>query len=108
MKVAAPPYSPPVEKPWSIRKTISRTGAHTPIVSCEGMRPMANVPTAIMIMVSARIFLRPSRSPIGPKNIPPRGLTRKATAKVANEDRSWVVSLPDGKKTWPRVTARYE
>lgn len=106
MKVDAPPYSPPVEKPWTMRKRISRAGAHRPIASYEGMSPIANVPTAIMIMVSARIRLRPRRSPIGPKNIPPSGRTRKATAKAANEDSNCVVSFPDGKKTCPRVTAR--
>lgn len=105
MKVEAPPYSPPVEKPWSIRKKMSRMGAQTPMASWEGMIPIAKVPIAIMIMVRARIFLRPTLSPMGPKNMPPRGRTRKATAKVAKEERSWVVSLPDGKKTWPRVAA---
>ncbi len=95
-----------MEKPWSIRKKISRTAAQTPIVSYEGIRPIANVPTAMRIIVSARTFLRPSLSPIGPKNMPPSGRTRKATAKVANEERSWVVSFPEGKNTCPMVTAR--
>ena len=31
MKVAAPPYSPPVEKPWIIRRRISRIGAQMPM-----------------------------------------------------------------------------
>ncbi|VCT92230.1 hypothetical protein MHAS_03957 [Mycolicibacterium hassiacum DSM 44199] len=31
MKVAAPPYSPPVEKPWIIRSTTISAGAHSPI-----------------------------------------------------------------------------
>lgn len=31
MKVAAPPYSPPVEKPWIMRRITSRTGAQKPI-----------------------------------------------------------------------------
>lgn len=106
MKVDAPPYSPPVEKPWIRRKKISRAGAQRPIEAWDGMTPMAKVPTAIMIMVRARTFLRPIRSPMGPKNIPPSGRTRKATAKVANEESSWVVLFPDGKKTCPRVTAR--
>lgn len=106
MKVEAPPYSPPVEKPWSIRKKMSRTAAQTPMVPWEGMRPIAKVPTAMRIMVRARTFLRPILSPIGPKNMPPRGRTRKATAKVANDERSWVVSFPEGKKTCPMVTAR--
>jgi hypothetical protein len=31
IKVAAPPYSPPVEKPWIILRTTISTGAHNPI-----------------------------------------------------------------------------
>jgi hypothetical protein len=31
MKVAAPPYSPPVEKPCTMRRRISSAGARTPI-----------------------------------------------------------------------------
>lgn len=106
MKVEAPPYSPPVEKPCTSRKRISSSGAQKPIEAYEGIRPMQKVPSAIRIIVSARTFLRPSRSPIGPKNMPPSGRTRKATAKVANEESSCTVSFPDGKKTWPMVTAR--
>ena len=33
MNVAAPPYSPPVEKPWIIRRPIISTGAQKPIMS---------------------------------------------------------------------------
>ena len=33
MKVAAPPYSPPVEKPWIIRSSTISTGAQNPIVA---------------------------------------------------------------------------
>jgi hypothetical protein len=67
---------------------------------------MANVPTAIMIIVRASTFLRPMRSPMGPKTMPPSGRIRKATAKVAKEDSSCAVSFPEGKNTWPMVTAR--
>jgi len=102
MKVDAPP----VEKPWTSLKRISRTGAQKPIAAYEGISPMAQVPIAIMIIVRARTFLRPILSPIGPKTIPPIGRTRNDTAKVANDDSSCTVSLPDGKKTWPMVTAR--
>jgi hypothetical protein len=31
MKVDAPPYSPPVEKPWTSRNRISSTGAQKPM-----------------------------------------------------------------------------
>ncbi|MDQ0718047.1 hypothetical protein QFZ55_007499 [Streptomyces luteogriseus] len=106
MNVEAPPYSPPVEKPCTSRKKISRAGAHRPITACEGTSPMAKVPTAIMIMVRERMRLRPTLSPSGPKTMPPSGRTRKATANVAKEPSNWAVSLPEGKKTLPIVDAR--
>ena len=68
--------------------------------------PIAAVPIAMRIMVSASTFLRPILSPIGPKTMPPSGRTRKATAKVAKEDSSCAVSLPERKKTRPMVPAR--
>lgn len=105
MKVEAPAYSPPVENPWTRRARSSSSGAPTPIVAYDGIRPIAKVPAAIMIIVSARTFWRPIRSPSGPKTMPPTGRTRKAAAKAPNVDRSWAVGLPDGKKTLPSVTA---
>lgn len=105
MKVEAPAYSPPVEKPWTRRAARRSSGAPTPIEAYDGIRPMAKVPAAIMIMVTARTFWRPTRSPSGPKTSPPSGRTRKAAAKAPNVDRSWAVGFPDGKKTLPRVTA---
>lgn len=48
---------------------------------------------------------RPIRSPSGPNTSPPSGRTRKATAKVANVETTWVAGLSAGKKTLPRVTA---
>ncbi len=107
MKVEAPPYSPPVEKPWSSRKRISSTGAQNPTAAYVGSMPIAAVPIAIRIIVRARTFLRPILSPIGPKTMPPSGRTRNATAKVAKEDSSCTVSFPEGKKTLPMVPARY-
>lgn len=43
MNVAAPPYSPPAEKPCTGRARTTRTRASTPTVSHEGNRPMAKV-----------------------------------------------------------------
>jgi hypothetical protein len=105
MKVDAPAYSPPVEKPCTRRATSSRIGAPTPIVAYDGIRPIAKVPAAIMIMVRARTFWRPTRSPSGPKTMPPSGRTRKAAAKAPNVESSCAVGLPEGKKTLPSVTA---
>lgn len=106
MNVEAPPYSPPVEKPWTRRKKISRTGAQKPMTAYDGISPMAKVPIAIMIIVIARTFLRPILSPMGPNTMPPTGRTRNETAKVAKEEISWTVAFPEGKKTCPMVTAR--
>lgn len=88
MKVAAPPYSPPVEKPCTMRSRTSRTGAQSSIWSKVDRMPMANVATDINTMVAARIVFRPSRSPSGPQTSPPRGRTRKEIAKVASANRS--------------------
>ncbi len=82
MNVVAPPYSPPVEKPCTMRATTSRIGDQTPMLAYEGIRPMQSVPIAIMIMVTARTFCRPMRSPSGPKTRPPRGRMRKAAVNA--------------------------
>ena len=58
-------------------------GAQTPIVAAVGNRP-TNVDDRPMIaMVMVRIHLRPSLSPMVPKNRPPRGRARNPTAYVA-------------------------
>ena len=49
----------------------------------SGMQPMAKVPSAIRIIVVASTLLRPIRSASGPKNSPPKGRTRNATANSA-------------------------
>lgn len=53
MNVAAPPYSPPVENPCTSRATISRIGAHMPIVAYVGSTPIAAVEHAIRMIVVA-------------------------------------------------------
>src|SRR3546814_13487027 len=85
MKVAAPPYSPPVENPWIIRSAISSAGAQKPMLSYEGIRTTQKVAPAISNMVKASTDLRPMRSPSGPQNSPPSGRMRKEMAKVASE-----------------------
>ena len=97
MKVAAPPYSPPVEKPCTARSRISRIGAAIPMVSTEGIRPMQKVAPAMRMIVSARMRLRPRRSPSGPQNKPPRGRTRNENAKVLS---ARMVPYSPGKKFW--------
>ena len=99
MNVIALPYSPPVEKPCTSRATSSRIGASRPIESALGMQPMAKVPSAIMIIVVASTLLRPIRSASGPKNSPPNGRTRNATANSANVAIVPIVSGRSAKKT---------
>src|SRR3546814_7479236 len=84
MKVAAPPYSPPVENPWIIRSAISSAGAQKPMLSYEGIRPTQKVAPAISNMVKASTDLRPMRSPSGPQNSPPSDRMRKEMAKVGS------------------------
>ncbi len=62
---------------------------------------MAKVPAAIMIIVTARTFCRPTRSPSGPKTMPPSGRTRKAAANAPNVDSSCAVALPEGRRPCP-------
>lgn len=67
---------------------------------------MEKVPRAIMIMVVASTFCRPTRSPSGPKTRPPSGRTTKAAAKVAKEEMTWAAGEAPGKNTFPMVAAR--
>jgi hypothetical protein len=82
MNVAAPPYSPPAEKPWTTRSRMSRAGAQTPSVAWLGSRPMQNVAPAIIRIVVASTALRPTLSPSGPSTTPPSGRNRNDTAKT--------------------------
>ena len=73
-KIAAPEYSPPIEKPW----------ASFPMVSYPGIRPIAKVLNAIIMMVTDKTFCRPNLSPNIPNTTPPNGLTRNGTENVAS------------------------
>ena len=69
----APPYSPPTPMPCSTRSATSRIGAHTPMESYDGSRPISAVPTPMISSVRISIFLRPIRSPKWPNSRPPIG-----------------------------------
>ena len=99
MNVIALPYSPPVEKPCTSRATSSRPGASRPMLLWLGMQPMAKVPSAIRIIVVASTLLRPMRSASGPKNRPPKGRTRNATANRPKVAMVPMVSGRSAKKT---------
>ena len=83
-KIAAPEYSPPIEKPWASFANNSKTGAHIPMVSYPGIRPIAKVLSAIIMMVTDKTFCRPNLSPNIPNTTPPNGLTRNGTENVAS------------------------
>ena len=53
----------------------------------------------ITTMVTRKVYLRPTRSPIRPKTSAPKGRTRKPAAYAAKAESSAAVSLPGGKKS---------
>jgi hypothetical protein len=85
-----------VEKPWIIRSSTSRIGAHRPIESYDGTRPTHSVAPDISRIVIARTCLRPRRSPSGPQTRPPSGRTRNETANVISAS-SVALSASPGK-----------
>lgn len=103
--VAAPPISPPTNRPCSMRMRISRIGAAAPIAASDGIRPIAAVDRPIPITVTSSVTLRPSRSPIAPNTSPPSGRNRKPTAKLAKEDSCATNSESPEKKTCGNTVA---
>ena len=82
MNVAAPPYSPPVEKPCTMRSATSSTIAQAPMSSYVGSTPTRKVAVAISRIVIASTRCRPIRSPIGPQKRPPSGRSTNETANT--------------------------
>lgn len=80
-----PPHSPPSAMPCTVRNTVSRIGAATPICPYVGRHPMPTVLTPISSSVATSAFLRPRRSPRWPKRMAPSGRARKPTQKVTKE-----------------------
>lgn len=95
----APPHSPPRPIPWARRQITSRMGAHMPMTSYEGIRPMSTVDAPIICRVRISIFLRPILSPKWPKIMPPSGRATKPTAKVAKARMVPTPSENSGKKS---------
>src|SRR4029453_6572784 len=94
----APPYSPPSARPCRRRRRTRRIGARKPMVAYVGSRPTAAVEAPITTIVIRNVYLRPTRSPIRPKNRAPKGRTRKPAAYATKEDSSAAAALPGGKK----------
>ena len=83
MNVAAPPDSPPAEKPCRPRRRRTKIAAHMPIWSQVGRSPMTNVEPDMSSTVRARIFCLPSLSPSGPSTKLPNGRMTNVTARSA-------------------------
>ena len=97
--VAEVPYSPPSDKPCSSRAATSRIGANAPICAYPGKTAMPREPTPIKVTDSVSDARRPNRSAYRPKIHPPRGRTRKPTAKMPAVFSSCAVWFPEGKNT---------
>jgi hypothetical protein len=85
---------------------MSRTGARKPTLSYVGSAATSVVDTPMSTTVSDSAALRPWRSANAPSTRPPMGRTRKATPYTASDESSDAVSLSEGKKTLPIVTAK--
>ena len=57
----------------------------------------------ITVMVTRKVYFRPSRSPRKPNTTAPSGRKPKPTAKPAHASNVWIVSLPAGKKVRPMM-----
>ena len=66
-------------------------GAAYPMVLKVGKSPTKTVESPITTMVTRNVYLRPTRSPMRPKMIAPKGRTKKPAAYVANAARSAAV-----------------
>ena len=76
MKTIEVVYSPPTDRPWIMRSSVSATGASTPSTSYPGSTPTRNVGTAIAATEKVSAVRRPSLSPIWPTTAPPTGRIR--------------------------------
>ena len=68
--------------------------------------PIAMVLKPMIRSVTRNACLRPTRSPMRPKKIAPKGRTTNPGAKVARVESSATVGLPWGKKLLARIVAR--
>jgi hypothetical protein len=80
-------------------RSVSSTGAQAPICAAVGKTPISAVAAPMISIVSARLRLRPIRSPIWPNASPPIGRMRNPTANVANAKSVPTNELSLGKKT---------
>ncbi|OFR86443.1 hypothetical protein HMPREF2863_03995 [Micrococcus sp. HMSC067E09] len=105
-KAAMVEISPPAEKPWTMRRKTSRTGAMTPIEWAVGSRPMHMVAPHMTPRTIMRVLRRPILSASGPKNRPPSGRMKKERAKTAKAESRPTTGSSEMKKLAPTYTAR--
>ena len=76
----------------------SSNGATIPMASYVGRMPMVKVAAEVTMITRPSVVRRPMRSPIEPKNRPPRGRMMNPAAKTPNDDRSAACGSPASKK----------
>jgi hypothetical protein len=88
-----------------MRSTTRIIAPAAPWASYDGSRPMQKVDVAIRMSVITSTLRRPIRSPKWPRRKPPKGRAKKPTPKVAKENSSPRIWLPDGKNTGAKTSA---
>ena len=71
-----------------------------------GRKPTRTVERPIVTMVTRKVYLRPTRSPMRPKISAPKGRTRNPAAYAPKAPSSAAVWFPDGKKRLAKKGAR--
>ena len=67
-----------------MRSAIRMIGAAMPIDAVAGSRPTRKVDRPMIRMVTRKVYLRPTRSPMRPNTSAPNGRTRKPAAKASS------------------------
>ncbi|MNI85963.1 hypothetical protein D3C73_1430070 [compost metagenome] len=88
-----------------MRSATSKIGAHTPICSYVGSKPISTVQMPIMSRLSVNMDLRPMRSPKCPNRIPPTGRASMPLAKAANAAKVPVKGSNCGKNSLLKTNA---
>ena len=78
-------------------------GAANPIAAADGTSPTPAVATPISVIVTRKVYLRPSLSPRNPNSTAPSGRKPKPTAKPAQASSVCPVSFPAGKNVLPMI-----
>ena len=72
-------------------------GARMPIWANVGRKPTRAVETPMTVIVTRNVNLRPTMSPIRPKNAAPNGRTANPAPNVASDRSSAATGFPVGK-----------